>query len=115
MHEAIEHVHLHSPNTLRTTESVRMRNAPKSSFIPYSSSSPDVTFVSTKDTTFFDKSPVHMTRPLYLERAVFVSAAPDFCTKTSVFNEEDGVIPQVIPTNFGLSASATSYVHWKVK
>ena len=65
--------------------------------MPYSSSSPDVTFNRTKEATNFDRSPVHVMRPLYLAGAALVSGMPDKGTKTRARIAKDGIVPQVIP------------------
>ena len=83
--------------------------------MPYSSSSPGVTFNRTKEATDFDKSPVHVMRPLYLAGAALVSATPEVDTKTRVCRAEDGVNSQLILLKFALSASVILYNHLKVK
>ena len=83
--------------------------------MPYSSSSPGVTFTRTKEATDFDKSPVHVMRPLYLGGAALVSTTPEGDTKTRVVCAEDGVKTQLILLKFALSASEILYNHLKVK
>ena len=83
--------------------------------MPYSSSSPGVTFTRTKEATDFDKSPVHVMRPLYLVGAALVSATPEGDTKTRFIFVEDGVNCQLTLLKFALSASVILYNHLKVK
>ena len=107
--------HVHLPSTLRSTVSFSTSNGPNLIRMPYSSSSPGVTFNRTKEATDFDKSPVHVMRPLYLAGAALASATPEGGTKTRVCTAEDGVNSQLIRLNFALSASVILYNHLKVK
>ena len=71
-----KHLIVHLPSTLRSTESFSSSNGPNTIRMPYSSSSPDVTFKRTNEATDFDKFPVHVMRPLYLDGAALVSVTP---------------------------------------
>ena len=55
---------VHLPSTLRSTVSFSTSTIPNLIRMPYSSSSPGVTFNRTKEATDFDKFPVHLMRSL---------------------------------------------------
>ena len=83
--------------------------------MPYSSSSPVDTFNRTKEATDFDKSPVHVMRPLYLAGAALVSGLAGGDIDTRVLNVEDDIKPHRILLKFALSASVILYNHLKVQ